>query len=107
MRNIFTRACSYAIVCVLHAGLAALTRGTILNHTHVSCVEHAQGVNITRELYCINYVIAVVIMVICLEILPEINLYVHHGHVVKLLLPIALYFIKRLRPFYFQLFLEG
>ena len=33
----FTRACSYAIVCVLHAGLAALTRGTILNHTHVSC----------------------------------------------------------------------
>ena len=40
------------IVCMLHVGLAALTRGTILNHKHVSCVEHTRGVNLTRELYC-------------------------------------------------------
>ena len=33
VRNIFTRACSCAIVCVLHAGLAALnTRDNIESH---------------------------------------------------------------------------
>ena len=52
MQNIFTRACSYVIGCVLHTGLAALTRGTIMNHMHVSRVEHVRGVNLTRELYC-------------------------------------------------------
>ena len=51
MRNIFTRVCSYAIVSVLHAGLATLTRGTILNHTHVSRVAHLRGVYLTHELY--------------------------------------------------------
>ena len=44
VQNIFARAYSCAIMCMLHAGLAALTRGTILNHTHVSCVAHMRGV---------------------------------------------------------------
>ena len=44
MQNIFTRACSYAIVYMLHA--ATLTHGTILN----PCLT--QGVYLKRELYC-------------------------------------------------------
>ena len=52
MQNIFTCTCSCAIVCVLHVGLAALTRETILNHVHVSHVAHTQGVYLTHELYC-------------------------------------------------------
>ena len=56
MQNIFSRTCSCAIVCVLHVGLAALTRGTILNHTHVSRVAHVRGVYLTHELYCKQYI---------------------------------------------------
>ena len=56
--NFFTYACSCAIVFVLHAGLVALARETILNATHVSHVAHERGVYmymymyLTRELYC-------------------------------------------------------
>ena len=56
----FPRACSYTIVCVLHESLAALTHGTILNHTHVSHVVHARGIYLTRELYCILHMHCIV-----------------------------------------------
>ena len=56
----FIRACSYAIVCMLHESLAALTHGTILNHTHVSHVANAQGIYLTHELYCILHMHCIV-----------------------------------------------
>ena len=48
MCRIFLHPCVVVLACVLHAGLAAFTHGTVVNNTHVSC-----------ELYCIYVCIAI------------------------------------------------